>query len=798
MNNVEYQITECKQAEKALLETEIRYRTLFENAYDCIFMMKEDKFIDCNPRTLEIFGCTREQLLGQTPYRFSPAIQPDGHNSKETAQEKITLALQGVSQHFDWRHIRYDGTPFDAEISLNRIELSGQMFLQAIMRDVTERKHAEKALRKERDMAQKYLDIAEVIFAIINTDQRITLINKKGCEILEYQLEEIIGRKVDILVPERLKKEIKNRANKVFTGKMEVAEYIERPLLTKSGRERILALHQTLLRDDEGNITGFLSSGVDITERKRMEEELQKSEQRWRKYFELGLIGMAVLSPEGAVLEGNDQLSEILGYSLDELKNMSLDELDELVHPEDRPSAAKRWNRVLAGETDGYKYEERFIRKDGKIIYVNISTKCAHEAGGSVDFFIMLIQDITQRKEAEEELRLMSKVFKDASDPIIIEDLDGRIIDLNLEAERIYGWTRNELLGQPIKTLVPPQRHKQADELLEQCKQGEIVRNREGVRWDKAGQKYPVLLTLSLLVNEVGEPIAVATITKHITELKEAEEALQKAHTELEAKVVERTRELTQANLRLQELDRLKSMFIASMSHELRTPLNSVIGFSSILLDEWVGSLNDEQKKNLSIVLRSGQHLLALINDVIDVSKIEAGQIEPFIEDFDLHEVISEATTYLSKQVNQNKLELKVESAHHMMHTDRRRLLQCLLNLISNAAKFTEEGYICLDARIVECSQNPPCAQISVADTGSGIKKEDLPKLFFSFSRIDSPLRKKVPGTGLGLYLTKKLLTEILKGEISVKSEYGVGSRFTMKIPVRIKYNGEVKNVSKQ
>ncbi len=495
---------------------------------------------------MEIFGCTREQLLGQTPFRFSPAIQPDGHNSKEKAQEIITLALQGVPQHFDWRHIRYDGTPFDAEISLNRTELSGQMFLQAIVRDVTERKRAEKALRKERDMTQKYLDIAEVIFAIINTDQRIALMNKKGCEILEYQLEEIIGRKVDILAPERLKKEIKNRANKVFTGKMELAEYIERPVLTKSGQERIFALHQTLLRDDEGNITGFLSSGVDITERKRVEEELRR------------------------------------------------------------------------------------------------------------------------------------------------------------------------------------------------------------------------------------------------------------ARDDLEAKVAERTKELTQANLRLQELDRLKSMFIASMSHELRTPLNSVIGFSSILLDEWMGHLNDEQKKNLSIVLRSGQHLLALINDVIDVSKIEAGQIEPFIKDFDLHEVISEAATFLSKQVNQKNLELKVESAHHMMHTDKRRLLQCLLNLISNAAKFTEEGYVCLDARIVECSQTPPCAQISVTDTGSGIKQEDLPKLFFSFSRIESPFRKKVPGTGLGLYLTKKLVTEILKGEISVKSDYGVGSTFTIKIPVRIKYNGEVKNVSKQ
>ena len=265
--------------------------------------------------------------------------------------------------------------------------------------------------------------------------------------------------------------------------------------------------------------------------------------------------------------------------------------------------------------------------------------------------------------------------------------------------------------------------------------------------------------------------------------------SLRKAHEELEQRVVERTKELSRANAKLQELDRLKSMFIASMSHELRTPLNSVIGFSSLLLEEWFGSLNAEQKENLAIILRSGKHLLNLINDVIDVTKIEAGKVETVVEEFDVYDVISEAVTTVTKDIQDKKLALKVEVPHYRMRTDKRRLLQCVLNLVSNAVKFTEKGSLRVVARpdpeprqeeielgTSEIEPDKDFIQIFVEDTGIGIKEEDMPKLFNSFARIESPI--KAPGTGLGLYLTKKLTTELLKGEISCRSKYGEGSRF--------------------
>jgi signal transduction histidine kinase len=247
--------------------------------------------------------------------------------------------------------------------------------------------------------------------------------------------------------------------------------------------------------------------------------------------------------------------------------------------------------------------------------------------------------------------------------------------------------------------------------------------------------------------------------------------------------VSERTTELGQANVRLLELDRMKSMFIASMSHELRTPLNSVIGFSRILHNEWLGPLSGEQKENLATILRSGKLLLTLINDIIDVSKIEAGMIEAVIEDFDVYDVVSEAMTTFENDLRDKGVRLTVQRIHCIMQTDRTRLLQCLLNLVSNAVKFTERGTITICAEIPKGADN---LEISVADTGIGIEEEDLDKIYSPFVRLDTPLKTTVPGTGLGLYLTRKLVRELLHGDIAVTSTPGIGSRFVLTVPVNL------------
>ena len=269
-----------------------------------------------------------------------------------------------------------------------------------------------------------------------------------------------------------------------------------------------------------------------------------------------------------------------------------------------------------------------------------------------------------------------------------------------------------------------------------------------------------------------------------ITKPIQREEVLARVSAQLELSrmrqsLEKRSEELAAANQKLQDLDKLKSMFIASVSHELRTPLNAIISFSGILLREILGGLNERQRDSLERIDRAGKHLFSLITDVIDISKIEAGRSDVYPETFALQELVDEALNTIHPQAETKGLTVTVSAVTWpVLHTDRRRLLQCLVNLLGNAVKFTEKGGV-----TVLVSDTGEAVAVAVRDTGIGIAEGDRPKLFKAFERLDSHLRVKAGGTGLGLYLTRKLVTDFLHGEISVMSSPGEGSTFCLTVP---------------
>ena len=279
--------------------------------------------------------------------------------------------------------------------------------------------------------------------------------------------------------------------------------------------------------------------------------------------------------------------------------------------------------------------------------------------------------------------------------------------------------------------------------------------------------------------------VGVSLVTVMLSErIVKSEEALRRLNKELEEKTVA----LEQANIRLQEVDRLKSVFLASMSHELRTPLNSIIGFTGIILQGMTGEITEEQRKQLTMVKNSANHLLGLINDVLDISKIESGKVGLSLEEFRFNDVVTEVVETFSPAVSEKGLELTTEVPENItLFSDRRRTKQVLMNLVSNAVKFTDQGSVQI-AAIVPGDDN---LEVRVIDTGIGIKQEDMDKLFQPFQQIDVSLTKKREGTGLGLHLTMKLVA-LLRGDISARSEYGRGSEFTFTIPLR--YEEEQRN----
>jgi len=407
----------------------------------------------------------------------------------------------------------------------------------------------------------------------------------------------------------------------------------------------------------------------------------------------------------------------------------------------------------------------------------------------------------------QEELSLFRSLIDQAADSLFIVDLaSGKFLDINTMAASSLGYQREQLLTMSVMDIDPATPNMALWQIhsREMQRAGSLTMTSQHRRQD--GSLIPVEVSIRYLVHNQHDYLVACA--RDITERQQKAEELKQYQATLEATAASRTQELLTktadleksqqalllliedinttrkdleaANTKLQELDRLKSMFIASMSHELRTPLNSIIGFSSILLEEWQGPLTPEQKNNQAIILKNGKHLLALINDIIDISKIEAGILESHSEEFDLGEMIGEAAANFSADIASKGITLTAEPCPYRLHTDRRRLLQCLLNLLGNAVKFTHHGAISIHTQ----SQDQGRLAILVQDTGIGISEEDQAKLFTPFLRLHSA-NGKYPGTGLGLYLSRKLLREVLHGDLTVASAPEQGSTFTITIPMQ-------------
>lgn len=377
-----------------------------------------------------------------------------------------------------------------------------------------------------------------------------------------------------------------------------------------------------------------------------------------------------------------------------------------------------------------------------------------------------------------------------ANSIIIRFSIDGKITFINEFGLDFFGYSESEILGKSLLETILPETESSgrylgslmADILADPVKFEHHIN--ENVR--RNGERVWIDWRNKMLFDDQGQLIEILSIGSDITDRVLADrrilmlnEALRQNAEVLEQRVAERTAELLVAKERAESADRLKSAFLATMSHELRTPLNSIIGFTGILLQGLAGPLNEEQKKQMSMVQASSRHLLALINDVLDISKIEAGQFSLARASFNLRDAIEKTLKLVAPLAEKKGIDLGLEIDRHVgdIVTDQRRLEQVFLNLLNNAVKFTEAGSI-----RVSCHAIGNEYRFSVSDTGIGIRPEELPGLFQPFHQIDTGLSRKHEGTGLGLSICKKLV-EMMGGSIQVQSQWGQGSTFTVQIP---------------
>ena len=535
---------------------------------------------------------------------------------------------------------------------------------------------------------------------------------------------------------------------------------------------------------------------TDITARKQADEARQAMEQRLaeseREYRELVMLANSIIlrwAPDGRITFLNEFGQRFFGYTAEEICGRHI--VGSLV-PENETDGRDLRSLIQKISDDPQKFERNInenMRRTGERVWIDWTNKVVADAKGQIKEILSIGSDITERKQAEEQVRRLNEdlrrhaetleqrvaertselaaindeqraIFESAGTGIVL--LRNRmIVRCNRKLEEVAGYGPGELAGKSTRIWYPDEASFLAggEMVYARLATGETLR-REQQMARKNGTLYWV--RLSLRAFDPNDPLKGAVgIVEDITDEREAAENLRQA---LEA---------------AQAADRIKSAFLATMSHELRTPLNSIIGFTGILIQGLAGPLNPEQHKQMSMVQKSSRHLLALINDVLDISKIEAGQLNLARAPFELTPSIEKMVKLITPLAEQKGIGVEVDIAPEVgaIVADQRRLEQVIMNLLGNAIKFTEKGRV-----RVACRLENDHYLLSFTDTGIGMKPEEIPGLFQPFHQIDSGLTRKHEGTGLGLSICKKII-DLMGGSIDVASQWGQGSVFTVRLP---------------
>jgi PAS domain S-box-containing protein len=429
--------------------------------------------------------------------------------------------------------------------------------------------------------------------------------------------------------------------------------------------------------------------------------------------------------------------------------------------------------------------------------------------GGS---FVSVLRDVTDLRRAAGELerqiqrvRLaeidatrerdrLNLILANVADPILVTDDQSNIILMNRQAEELFQGGE-EGATPPNLSAVRGNDTRFTTFISDfTISQASARREQMTLTHPASAVEFPVEVVSGKIFNQRGEPLAIVSVVHDLTKQVENErlyDELKMSSSQLEQRIADATADLAEQNARLQwqsreleKANRLKSEFLASMSHELRTPINALIGYTSLMIDRIYGEITPKQEEGLRRIQASAQHLLALINDILDLAKIEAGKMPLHLEHVPVASIIAEITQQIEPLVRKKALEFTTEIPPDapVMHTDRTKVKQILLNLLSNAVKFTHAGRITLRVMPTETR-----VRMDIVDTGIGIRPQDLHAIWEDFRQVDQSRTREFGGTGLGLSITRKLV-EALGGEIEVQSEYGVGSTFSVMLPVHTEH----------
>jgi PAS domain S-box-containing protein len=595
----------------------------------------------------------------------------------------------------------------------------------------------------------------------------------------------------------------------IFKASRGIEDIYELTYIRKDGSRFPAVVSVTALRDAENVIIGYLSVAIGNTARKQAEEALLKAGALQNAIFSSANFSSIATDAKGVIQIFNVGAERMLGYSaLDVMNKITPANISDSEEVVARASAlsvefatpiAPGFEALVFKASRGIEdiYELTYIRKDGSRFPAVVSVTALRDAQGVIIGYLLIGTDNTARKQIEEERAKLDQRLRDQHfytrsliesniDALMTTDPRGIITDVNKQTEALTGCTRDELIGAPFKNYFTDSRRAEAA-ILRVLNEGKVT-NYELTARARDGTLTVVSYNATTFHDRDRMLQGVFASARDMTELRRFERTLQQKNAELE------------------DANRMKSEFLANMSHELRTPLNAIIGFSEVLKDGLLGDMTDQQRGFIGDIFNSGKHLLLLINDILDLSKVEAGKMLLDLEPFQVPPLLQNSLSIVREKASSRRIQLTMELGEGLgtINADARKLKQIVYNLLSNAVKFgAEGGQVTVRARTVMRSEvgklssawvGRSCAladngfveflELSVTDTGIGISADGLEKLFQPFSQIDSGLSRRFEGTGLGLAMVK-LLAELHGGTVAAESAVGEGSRFTVWLPLR-------------
>lgn len=698
-------------------------------------------------------------------------------------KEKIEQTLDLLKNHLDDEHsevVEIDILTKDKQIkavlwnSVRIFDEEEKDIIATISHDITSRRQSELALRKSESHLRTLIKTIPDLIWLKDTNGVYLSCNRMFERFFGAGEVDIIGKTDYDFVDRELAEFFRENDRKAMeAGKPTSNE--EWVTFADDGHRACLDTIKTPIYDSDGTLLGVLGIGRDITERKHAEQVIQASEKRFRAIFDQAPIAIALVDLQGHPIMSNLHLSKMLGYTKEELSKMMF---TELTYPEDIDKDLNQFNELVAGKISGYSMEKRFIHKNGTIIWANLFISTLNDDTGSPQEIIGMVEDITEQKKIHAEIKFQADLINNVGQAVIATDLQGKVTYWNNAAEKIYGWTSAEAIGQNIIHLTPAQQsNEQATEIMKQLSEGKTWAGEFHVK-RKDGSSFPAFVTNTPMLDSNGKLTSIIGISSDITERKQAE------------------KELLIAKEKAEESDRLKSAFLANMSHEIRTPMNGILGFTELLLEP---DLSSEQKEAyINIVSQSGQRMLNTVNDIVEISKIEAGLVNVIEKETDINESVEELIRFFQPEAEKKGLKLSLgmllppEKKH--ISSDQNKLDSILTNLIKNAIKYTESGTI-----NVGCSQKGTEIEFYVKDTGIGIPAHRQEAIFNRFEQADIADTRVFEGSGLGLAIAKSYV-EMLGGRIWVESEEGLGSTlyFTLPLSGQDQENTEEKETGKQ